>query len=266
MGCHDNALDYLHALGYNVVLLPKGDVAPLQLLSSAGRVTFDRFGDLGTVLIGNGTVGLPPVSAGVPAASFAGRSSSQLKLGIGLSVLGNVIAAMGGSPLGLETVYGTAAQVSFEFRDVFEDRVEVAALDRYVAAADVDPFGVHAQHLLTAGDLLVVTSTLKTTTIAVRASDRAERGLTLEVPVVQDVVGAPITVGSIAEDTTVLTYTGPSPLVFGFQAVRLHYVDGFYRALLPTTKVRMRDVTPASPPDGAERVLAPGPLVRLGDG
>lgn len=260
MGCHESALDYLRSLGYNVVLLPKSDIAPLQLLSPAGRGTFDRFGQLDTVLVGDGSVGLPTVQTDLPAANIAGRSSSGLKLGIGLSVLGNIVAAMGGSPLGLEAAYQKAATVSFEFREVYEDRVQVAALDRYVAAADLDPYSRSAGQLLSASDLLVVTSTLKTATIAVRASDRGDATLALDAPEIQGIVGAGVTVSRSDSDTTMLSYSGPTALVFGFQAVRLHYDDGFYRAIEPAGGIRMR-----APAADAPWVVAPGPLVRLID-
>jgi hypothetical protein len=263
MGCHENALNYLRSLGYNVVLLPKADVAPLNMLSPAGRGTFDRFGRLDTVLVGDGSVALPPVARDIPAANVTGISSSSLKLGLGLSVLASIVAAMGGSPLGLEAAYSKAAAISFEFRDVYEDRVEVAALDRYLAAADVDPHSVHAAQLLVDNDLLVVTSTLKTATIAVRATDRAETALALDAPVVQDIVGAAVTVAATGQDTTLLSYAGPAVLVFGFQAVRLHYESGFYRAIKPVADIRMRAPLVDAPADGAERFLAPGPLVRL---
>lgn len=265
MGCRENALNYLRALGYNVVLLPKSDITPLHLLSPAGRGTFDRFGRLDTVLAGDGSVALPPIETDLPAANVSGRSSSSLKLGLGLSVLSNIVAAMGGSPLGLETAYHRAATISFEFRDVFEDRIEVAALDRYLASADVDPYSVHAARLLSDDELLVVTSTLKTTTIAVRATDRADTALTLDAPVVQDIVGATVTVSSSAQDTTLLSYSGPAVLVFGFQAVRLYYEDGFYRAIEPAANVRLRAPLADAPADGADRFLAPGPFVRLAD-
>jgi hypothetical protein len=263
MACRENTLNYLHALGYNVVLLPKADLEPLYLLSPAGRGTFDRFGRLDTALKGDGSVALPPVSADVAAASIGGRSSSSLKTGIGLSVLANVVAAMGGSPVGLEAAYSKAATVSFEFRDVYENRIEVAALDRYLASADVDPLSVHASRLLSEGDLLIVTSTLKTSTIAVRASDNADIAITLDVPVVQEIVGTNVTVATAANDEALLSYSGPAKLVFGFQAVRLLFDDGFYRAIEPVSKVRVRAPLADAPADGAERFVAPGPLVRL---
>src|SRR5205807_5565317 len=92
------------------------------------------------------------------------------KVGFGLSVLGNVIAAMGGSNLGLKSSYEHAATIQFEFTDVFENRVEVAALDRYLAAADIDPLSRQAGRLLEDDEMYAVTSTIKSNKITVQAA------------------------------------------------------------------------------------------------
>ena len=47
--------------------------------------------------------------------------------------------------------------------------------------------------------------------------------LEVDVPVVQQVVGANVTVSGGAETASRLTYEGKMPLVFGFQAWRLFY-------------------------------------------
>ena len=138
MPCRDKTIDYLKAYGYNVVRLPKADLRPLELLFGDHR-GLDRFGELSTVLVGDGTVPLPPVCRDMPAPKISGQHSSELKVGFGLSILGNIIAAMGGSNLGLKATYSAAATIVFEFSDVYENRVEVAALDRYLASTDVDP-------------------------------------------------------------------------------------------------------------------------------
>jgi hypothetical protein len=272
MGCRDNSLSYLRSLGYNVVRLPKSDISPLLMLARDGRV-LDRFGALDSVLVGDGTVPLPPIAIDLPAANITGRSSSTVKLGLGLSVLGNIIAAMGGSSLGLETAYRRASSVSFEFRDVLEDRVEVAALDRYLSSADLNSHTTHAGRMLESDDLFVITSVLKTDKIAVRARDAADVAVSLEVPLVQEIVGGTVSVSAVGGHSDLLTYAGPGRLVFGFQAVRLHYDHGVYRAIVPATDVSMREPLddgfehrPAYPSDdGAERFVASAALVRLRD-
>ena len=58
MACNDPYLTSLRSFGYNVIRLPKGDVAPLQLLAKNGSA-LGRIGDLATVILARGSVALP---------------------------------------------------------------------------------------------------------------------------------------------------------------------------------------------------------------
>ena len=160
MSCGDPYIKELRSRGYNVVRLPKADIRPLQLLSKRGD-TLDRIGELITVLPPTGPVPLPPVKLDTPVAGLSGQRSGELSLGVGLSVLGSVIGAMGGSKLGLDLSYKNAKSVTFEFTDVLEDRVEIAALDQYLAVADVSPFSSFVGKLLEADQLYVTTAVVK---------------------------------------------------------------------------------------------------------
>src|SRR5207344_980221 len=128
--CNDPYLKSLRSFGYNVIRLPKADVAPLQLLAKSGD-SLGRIGDLATVILPRGSIALPTMKRDTAVASLSGQRSGDLSLGIGLSILGTIIGAMGGSKLGLDLQYKNAKSVTFEFQDVLEDRIEVAALDQY---------------------------------------------------------------------------------------------------------------------------------------
>jgi hypothetical protein len=263
VGCRDRSIDYLKAYGYNVVRLPKADLRPLELLSR-GDGALDRFGQLTTVLVGDGSAPLPPTSDDIEATHISGQRSSELKIGLGLSILGNIIAAMGGSELGLSVSYQHAAAVSFEFSNVRENRVEVAALDRYLASADIDPLSRQAARFLEDEAMYIVTSTIKSEKLTVRAQTSDGGSLDLDVPVIQEAVGGNISVSASDKKASVLTYEGPVPLVFGFQAVQLFYEDGVYRAIASAEGVTARALTDA-PKDGAVRYVAAAPMLRLND-
>jgi hypothetical protein len=262
MFCRESATTYLRTLGYCPVRFPKSDVLPLLLLSKSGR-SLDRFGRLDTVFVNDEAVPLPPVQTDLPAANISGRSSSALRLGIGLSVLGDFLSAMGASPIGLDSAYEKAARISFEFRDVVEDRIEVAALDRFLSSADLNTHTTHAARLLESDDLYVVTSTLKTDKVLVKAWDKTEATVEVDASAVQQVVGGRVGVSMSGATEKVITYSGPTRLVFAFQACRLRYVDGAYRALSPANRVSMRD-DGSIPPDD-DLLDAGAPFVRIGD-
>lgn len=263
MGCRDRSIDYLKGYGYNVVRLPKADFPPLELLSK-GNGALDRFGHLTTVLRGDGSVAVPAVTADAPAPHISGQQSSELKVGLGLSVLGPIIGAMGGSNLGVNASYQHASTVAFEFGDVLENRVEVAALDRYLASSDIDPMSRHAGRLLEEDEMYVVTATVKSNAITVRATSSSGGELKLDVPVVQQAVGGSVTVSASAAGESALTYQGPVPLVFGFQAVQLFFEDGVYRSIAPAEGTTARALKDA-PQDGAVRYVTHAPLLRVND-
>jgi hypothetical protein len=264
MMCRDPFLNYLKEYGYNVVRLPKADVRPLQMLSRQGR-DLDRLGDLTTVLAPGEHVALPDISENTTAANISGRRTSDLSFGIGLSVLGNIIGAMGGSKLGLDVRYRQASSIAFEFHDVLEDKVEVAALDRFLADADVDPFSRHVADLLEADQIYVTTSTIKSNkfTVQARKSDGTE--LSLEVPVVQQLVGANVKVSGDEETASNLTYEGKMSLVFGFQAWRLFYYEGRYHTSEYAGDLGSMRGPDQVAADGARRLVTESPFVRFGD-
>ena len=228
MSCNDPYLKSLRSFGYNVIRLPKADVTPLQLLTKSGD-SLGRIGDLATVLLPRGSVALPVMKRDTAVASLSGQRSGDLSLGVGLSILGSVIGAMGGSKLGLDLKYKNAKTVTFEFQDVLEDRIDVAALDQYLSDADVSPFSTHVGQLLEADQIYVTTATLKSNKIAVEAKSSQDTALDVSIPEIKGVVGGNVKVGPASATASKVTFEGGLPLVFGFQAARLVYDNGRYQ-------------------------------------
>jgi hypothetical protein len=259
--CRDPYLASLKEFGYNVIRLPKADIKPLQILTKRGR-DLDRLGDLADILVAGPTSSLPQIAENTPAANISGKRTSELSLGLGLSILGTIIGAMGGSKLGLDAKYEQASTVTFEFQDILEDKVEVTEVDQFLGGADINPSSVYVADLLLSDQVFTTTATIKSTKFTVEAKKSDGTSLELNVPVVQQVVGADVTVSAEAETSSKVTYEGKVPLVFGFQAVQLFYHDGVYTAFEPT-ETAMRDLERA-PRDGAQRLMTESPFVNLG--
>jgi hypothetical protein len=262
MSCGDPYLKELRARGYNVVRLPKADIRPLQLLAKRGDA-LDRIGELGTVLPA-GSIAPPPLKEDTPVASLSGVHSGELSLGVGLSILGTIIGAMGGSKLGLDVAYKNAKSVTFEFLDVLEDRVEVARLDQYLAAADVSPFSSYVAKMLDADQLHVTTATIKSNRISVESKGTGATGVDVSVPEIKGVVGGNVKVGGGSDKTSKVTFEGTVPLVFGFQAVRLFYEKGRYQRFEVLGGGAVLEKVPAPEAVGTE-LLGRGPFVRVLD-
>lgn len=232
MGNSDPFLTYLKSFGYSVVRLPRTDIRPLQVLVKEGtRLT--RLGDLVAVLKPGEQVALPVVKADIPAANISGERTRDLSIGVGLSILGNVIGAMGGSKLGLDVGYKNAKTATFEFADVLEDHVDLIDVDQYLSDADISAFSHHAAQLLEADAVYVTTSVIKTKKFIVQAKQSDGVTLDVKVPDIQGVVGGNVKVSTTGGTSDKVLYEGAVPLVFGFQAARVYYENGRYSAFKP---------------------------------
>jgi hypothetical protein len=233
VGNSDPLLTYLKTFGYSVIRLPRTDIQPLQVLvKEEARLT--RLGDLATILRPRGQIALPRLKENV-AANISGERTRDLSIGVGLSILGSVIGAMGGSKLGLDVSYKNAKTAAFEFADVLEDRVDLADVDQYLTDADISAFSSHAAQLLEADSVYVMTSTIKSRKFIVQAKEANGFPIEIHVPEIQKVVGGDIKISAAREASSKIVYEGPQPLVFGFQAARLFYENGRYTAFKPMT-------------------------------
>ena len=262
MLCNDPFVTVLKSFGYNVIRLPKADVKPMQVLVRQGR-DLNRLGDLATLLVTGSSIALPPVTKNTRAGNISGQRTSDLSIGVGLSLMTSIIAAIGGSSVGLDTKYQQAKTATFEFQDVFEDKVDVVKLDQYLADADISPFSRHVADLLEADDLFVTTATIKSTKFTVEAKDSNGAGVQLSIPEIQGVVGGKVAVSGAQSVTSKVTYESPVPLVFGFQAVRLFYDQGRYTAFEPINSGTLTMKSWAAP--GTSPLETEGAFVRLSD-
>ena len=174
MGRSDPALTYLKQYGFSVVRLPRADIPPGLLLEREGRELLD-LGGLETVFL-KGDTDPPTVRRDEPAAQFSGEIRTTLSLGLGLSLLEQFLRAFGGSTVGLEAQFQGARSLTFEFDEVFTDSIEPAALEKFLARADVDPRSVNARRLLDEDKVYVVTRTLKAKRFLLEGQKEKARG------------------------------------------------------------------------------------------
>jgi hypothetical protein len=168
---------------------------------------------------------------------------------------------MGVSPPALDASLRPGTTIELAFDDVTEDRVEVAALDRYLAAADVLPGAPSVAALLDADDVYVTTVVVSCRRLLVSATRADGQTVALQAPGLAGAVDARVSVSVDHEDSTTIAYRGRAPLAFGFKAVRLMYDDGRYRALrrvAPGRVMRGGAIAPAADP-----LEVAGPFARL---
>jgi hypothetical protein len=260
----DPFLTYLRSFGWNTVRFPKADLQPLEVLTKDGR-DLERFGQLSTIMIGDGTIAIPKPNVNKPAADINGQRTSDLKIGTGLTILGSIISAMGGSPIGLDVNYKRGNSIAFEYSAVYQDNIEVAALDQYLGSADINPYSRYAAKLLESDKVYVITSTIKSKKFTVGLNGSSGTEVKLNVPEIQALVGANVKVSSENKESSKLSYEGNIPLIFGFQAVRLFYDNGRYTAFKPAEPDIGAKALEKVPEDNTERLLGEEPFTHILD-
>src|SRR6266852_2800886 len=126
--CKDPLRTYLNNLGYNVILLPRTGIEPLDILGrDSGSI--ERLGKLEqmwTSSVAAPQPGPPETSVGI-----SGQKTAELNLDVGLKFLSTVLGAMGALVPQLNFAYRSAKKVEFSFSDVRVAKVDPLALGNH---------------------------------------------------------------------------------------------------------------------------------------
>jgi hypothetical protein len=222
--CNDHATTFLRKQGYNVVRHPSLGIRPLDLIGrQAGESLY--LGHLNQ-LIGESADGLPKIEENIKSSDISGQSSSKMSIAIGANVLGNLIGAMGGT-LGVTTTYTDAQRVEFGYVDVFNDLVVPLDVGNYLRDADVDAGNlILQQYILGRGELYLITKTAKSRQFSVKYERKNGTAAQVDLEVLPKLTGGNVTVDSSKEVSGLLTFSGNTPLVFGFQCFRVGVANG----------------------------------------
>jgi hypothetical protein len=225
MACTDKSLTYLNGLGYNVVRHPNAAIKPLDLIGVQGGEP-RHLGPLHMLLTAP-PESQPAVQTDIAAADINGQVSSTLDLGIGISVLGNLIGAMGGGNLGASLSYTNAKQMNFSYTEVFNDTVEPLQVGKYLRDGQVDSRNlILEQYVLGNGQLYVITKTAKTHKFNAKYEISNGLDASVKVPVLQQVAGGDIKVSATSGQTSTVTFEGRQRLIFAFQCFEVGVLDG----------------------------------------
>jgi len=258
---NDPLISSLRSFGYNVVRLPRADITPLQILTKKNN-EFQRLGEVSAVFKSRGNVAIPDIHENIPAANVSGQKSGDLSLGLGLSILGGIISALGGSPLALDTKYQKAKSVSFQYEGVLENNIGIVELDQFLTDADINPFSTYVSDLLKSDQVYITTSTIKSRKFTIYPKSAKGVDLGIQIPQIQGIVGSNIKVSSQGQDSSAITFEGSILLVFGFQAVQLFYDRGHYTRQEP---VKADAVMRGTSRRRGAKLLSYGPFIELSE-
>ena len=267
----DQSIAFLRSHGFSVFRFPRASAQPLELMHRDGK-DLTRLGTVPDLMMA-GAEPAPEVRRDAsPGIDLDGKETSKVNVAIGLSILGSFIGALGGGKLGLDGAFSKARTITFQYTGVMEDAVDVLALEKFVKAGRISPnIPSGTLEKLLDDEVYVVTSVLKTKKIVVSAQGESGAAVKVDVPVIQQAVGANVTVDTAGARESRVAFEGPVPVAFAFQAVQLVFDDtGEFLTTqqLPAGEAAARSL-PASraahPPAGRGPVFleARGAFVRL---
>jgi hypothetical protein len=226
--CEDPWLKQVRDWGYIPVLLPKTGLDTLRVL----KIQDKELNDIGSVLdlFIAGDVPAPKPGPDDKSPNLRQVHSGKLKAGLGLHFLHGALELLGVSGAA-RTEYRGAKSLRFTVSDISISKVDLLALDRFLAAADLVADAPTAMRLLTAEEAFICTDVIKATEFTVEAEFSREG--TAAVPPVPVHPGlsasGEVTVGST--DKAGKRYHGQRAVVFGLKAARIRFADGEYRCL-----------------------------------
>lgn len=228
-GCRDLRINFLSALGYNVVRYPRSRIMPLDVIvMNDGDPIW--LGPIDRVWRPKDEPDVPIPEVGEPevAADISGKSTRTLRLQLGLDILGDVLAAMGAPIPGLKAKYEKADGVRFSFCDVELRGSDPLAVGNYLARGELDQANPFVTRFFDdeQSQLYLLTQVLRSRAFSVVTVDSEDSEIAIEVPVVPELLKASLTVSAPSSEATSITYEGTQTLTFGFVAVELRYRDG----------------------------------------
>jgi hypothetical protein len=246
-GCKDPSLTYLNSAGYNVVRLPRVGIGPLDILGRDS--TIERLGKVDQLW--SSSQPLPPIHGPNDASAVNGKKSSDLKLSIGLKILSTALGAMGAAVPDVSLAYSSARNVTFAFTDVKTFTVDPLAVGQYLSAGDLASNNPFVRRYFEDEDCsaFMITEVLMSKSITVTATNDSGVEIGVDLPAIQQAVGAKVGVRPKSSANSTLTYTGNELLAFGFKCFGIAFVNGRWEVFSakPSAALSFAVPTPGAP-------------------
>jgi hypothetical protein len=219
----DPSITFLNRFGYNVVKLPRAGIEPMDVIGRDD--TTQWLGPIASVW--TSSVPVPTPLPPRPAAPVNGQKTDQLQASFGLKILSSTLAAFGATVPALDVAYSRARTVQFSYTNVTSTIVPPLEAGNYLATGTLNSQNPVVMHYFTDEDpqAFLIVDVLKSDSLTITASDERGVEIGLDVPAIQQLVGANVTVKTSGSSTGTITYTGPVPITFGFTVDEIEY-DG----------------------------------------
>jgi hypothetical protein len=186
--------------------------------------TLDKIWDTGLAVPAPG----PPNAV----AALNGSKTSDIKISAGLEILANALSGMFGATVpSLKLAYKNAKSVQFRFTDVQSVGIDPFVVGNFLASGDLKEGNPFVARFFGQDDTeaFVITEILQSKSISVTAKKDSATDVAVDVPAIQQLLGAKIAVGTTSGTDTEVTYTGPELLTFGFKVFGIGIANGVWQ-------------------------------------
>lgn len=219
----DPSITYLNKFGYNVVKLPRVGIEPMDVIGKDD--TTQWLGPLRSVWRSSSAE--PKPGNPQPTTQISGQKTDKLDVGFGLKVLANALSAFGASTPSLDFAYKSAKNVTFAYTNVTSTSVPPFDAGNYLANGALNTDSPVVTHYFQSPDAqaYLIVDVLKSDSITVTATDEHGVEISVDVPVIQQLVGANVSLKPSGSSNGAITYSGKVPVTFGFLVNEIEF-DG----------------------------------------
>ncbi|MDZ8028027.1 MAG: hypothetical protein RMY36_012520 [Nostoc sp. SerVER01] len=273
--CTDKAIDHLNQLGYNAIKLPREGITPLTVLSRDPKTSISTiYGNLRDI-VAEPVPSLPQVFENLQAGTISGLKTNKLELKFGISILNDLLSALGGKSAGIESVFRKASTIEFEYENVQYDTVMPASVTKFLRGSKPSIDDDFVAQFNEQGEAYIIIDVLKSNSFGIRVYQDSDRGIDINIDAIKNVIGLNSKISVEKKVDTKISFNGSQALGFGFKAcpIWVETVGGVSRFKLnPNTNqsVALRGSTESSTEptlddeDGLTPVLiAPNQLIEL---
>jgi hypothetical protein len=264
--CKDPVTEEFNKRGYNLVKLPRVGIEPMDVLGRDGD-SMEKLGSIDEVW--SSTVPVPTISAPAPTAGIEGAKTSDLDVGIGLKLLGNALAGLGGgiSLPSLNFAFKRARKVQFTFANVESTSVTPFALGKFLASGTLDMSNPFAGHYFGNDDTqeYVIFEVLKSNALSVTAKNDSGVVVDADVGALNGALSTNVKAQVGASGTAEVTFIGTAKVTFAFKLFEVLFENGKWtpRGMAADDGLSFMVGDEEAEPGAAGAVLVPGRMLKV---
>ncbi|WP_346237047.1 hypothetical protein ABDK00_012590 [Niabella insulamsoli] len=209
--------------GYNLVALPREDIAPLMLLYKKGKdvkaveSTVDK-------LFAIEDAALPVIKRDNSVTTIKGEASVVFDAEAGVSALDWLLKKLKMGNLSAKAAVDISHKVAITYENVMEDKVDMLELDNFISSSEpVEGKFNSFKEKLKDSELYVITHILKSNSFSVTVEDASGTQVDVEASI-KGIVDANVNVSKNKNKGVTLTHeNADTSVVFAFRAQRIIY-------------------------------------------